>query len=110
ADLISPLMGSAVEWTSFPTQKPVALLERIIAASTNPGGIVLDAFLGSGTMCEAAEKLGRSWIGIDNGKLAIPLARKRMIYLHGRKRPDEDRSPERVYDVRPFTIENMGVY
>jgi site-specific DNA-methyltransferase (adenine-specific)/adenine-specific DNA-methyltransferase len=59
------------ERTGYPTQKPEALLDRIIRTSSNEGDIVLDAFAGSGTTCAVAEKLGRRWIGIDCGKLAI---------------------------------------
>ena len=59
------------ERTGYPAQKPEALLERIIRTSSNTGDIVLDAFAGSGTTCAVAEKLGRRWIGIDCGKLAI---------------------------------------
>jgi hypothetical protein len=92
--------------------------------------MVLDCFMGSGTTCEAAERLGRSWIGIDNSKYAIHLARKRLIQLHDQKRPPEkpqydyvecphcknlerkeksQKSPG-LFQVRPFTVENMGVY
>jgi site-specific DNA-methyltransferase (adenine-specific) len=60
------------------TQKPVALLERIIAASSNPGDIVLDPFCGCGTTVHAAEKLGRQWIGIDVTHLAISLIEYRL--------------------------------
>jgi len=62
----------------YPTQKPLALLERIIAASSNEGDVVLDPFCGCGTAVHAAEKLGRQWIGIDITHLAIGLIEKRM--------------------------------
>ena len=62
---IPPIAANAVERTEWKTQKPVALLERIIMASSNPGEIVLDPFCGCATACIAAEKLGRDWIGID---------------------------------------------
>ncbi len=61
-----------------PTQKPLALLERIIAASSNEGDVVLDPFCGCGTAVHAAQKLGRQWIGIDVTHLAIGLIEKRM--------------------------------
>ena len=61
-----------------PTQKPVALLERILSASSNPGDVVLDPFCGCGTTVHAAEKLGRKWIGIDVTHLAIGLIEKRL--------------------------------
>ena len=64
--------------TGYPTQKPLALLERIIAASSNPGDVVLDPFCGCATACVAAEKLGRRWIGIDVSELAILLCDERI--------------------------------
>ena len=68
----------------YPTQKPVVLLERIIAASTNPGDLVLDPFCGCGTTIDAAEKLGRQWIGIDITQLAIALIKSRLRGTYGR--------------------------
>jgi site-specific DNA-methyltransferase (adenine-specific) len=64
-DDLPPVNSQAKESLGYPTQKPVALLERIISASSNPGDIVLDAFCGCGTALVTAEKLGRQWIGID---------------------------------------------
>jgi site-specific DNA-methyltransferase (adenine-specific) len=66
------------ERLGYPTQKPLALLERIIAASSNEGDVVLDPFCGCGTAVHAAQKLGRQWIGIDVTHLAIGLIEKRM--------------------------------
>lgn len=66
------------ERLGYPTQKPVALLERILSASSNPGDIVLDPFCGCGTTVHAAQKLGRNWIGIDVTHLAIGLIEKRL--------------------------------
>jgi DNA modification methylase len=66
------------ERLGYPTQKPVALLERIILASTNEGDVVLDPFCGCGTTIEAAQKLGRRWIGIDITHLAITLIKHRL--------------------------------
>ena len=65
------------------TQKPVALLERIIQASSNPGDVVLDPFCGCGTTIDAAEKLGRDWIGIDVTQLAISLIKNRLQDTYG---------------------------
>ncbi len=67
------------ERLGYPTQKPVGLLERIIAASSNEGDVILDPFCGCGTAVHAAQKLGRQWIGIDVTHLAISLIEKRMI-------------------------------
>ena len=77
-DDIPPINSQAQERLGYPTQKPVALLERIIAASSNKGDVVLDPFCGCGTAVHAAQKLGRRWIGIDVTHLAISLIEKRM--------------------------------
>jgi site-specific DNA-methyltransferase (adenine-specific) len=75
---IHPINSQAQERLGYPTQKPLALLERIIAASSNEGDVVLDPFCGCGTAVHAAQKLGRQWIGIDVTHLAIGLIEKRM--------------------------------
>src|SRR5260370_20385999 len=82
-----PSIGSAdSQRLGYPTQKPTALLERIIGASTNPGDIVLDPFCGCGTTVHAAEKLGRSWIGIDITHIAIQIILDRLKkYFPGAK-------------------------
>ena len=69
------------ERLDYPTQKPEALLERIIQASSNEGNIVLDAFCGSGTTLAAAQKLKRKWIGIDISMEACRLAEERLRSL-----------------------------
>ena len=71
------------ERLGYPTQKPITLLERIIAASSNPGDVVLDPFCGCGTAVDAAQKLGRRWIGIDITHLAIGLIEKRLREGYG---------------------------
>jgi len=75
---ISSINPQADERLGYPTQKPLALLERIINASSNPGDLVLDPFCGCGTAVHAAQKLGRNWIGIDITHLAISLIEKRL--------------------------------
>lgn len=70
-DDIGPISAHAAERLGYPTQKPIALLERIIEASSNPGDWVLDPFCGCGTTVAAAQKLGRHWIGIDITHLAL---------------------------------------
>lgn len=77
-DDIPPLSANAQERLGYPTQKPRALLERIIAASSNPGDVVLDPFCGCGTAVDAAQKLGRRWIGIDVTHVAIGMIEDRM--------------------------------
>ena len=79
--------------TGFQTQKPEALLKRIIKASSNEGNIVADFFCGSGTTCAVAEKLGRRWIMADLSKFAIYTTRKRLLDIK---------------DCKPFEILNLG--
>lgn len=75
---IDKLNNSSAERLGYPTQKPLRLLERIVAASSNAGDIVLDPFCGCGTAVHAAQKLGREWIGIDITTLAVNLIVRRM--------------------------------
>ncbi len=75
---IDRLNQTARERLGYPTQKPVALLERIISASSNEGDLVLDPFCGCGTTVHAAQKMNRQWIGIDITHLAIGLIEKRL--------------------------------
>jgi len=75
---IEPIGAQAGERLGYPTQKPLALLERVINSSSNPGDLVLDPFCGCGTAVHAAQKLGRDWIGIDITHLAISLIEKRL--------------------------------
>jgi site-specific DNA-methyltransferase (adenine-specific) len=75
---IAPINSQARERLGYPTQKPVALLERILAASSKPGDIVLDPFCGCGTALVAAQKLDRQWIGIDVTYLSIAVMRARL--------------------------------
>ena len=78
---ISYVAGGSGEATGYRTQKPEALLERIIEASSNEGDLVADFFIGSGTTAAIAEKLGRKWIGSDLGKFGIHTTRKRLIQV-----------------------------
>ncbi|MCZ0932519.1 MAG: site-specific DNA-methyltransferase, partial [Oligoflexia bacterium] len=87
----------------YPTQKPSALLERIIKASSNEGDLVADFFCGSGTTCAVAEKLDRKWIGSDLGKFAIHTTRKRMIGVQREMKQSGK-------DYRAFEILNLGKY
>lgn len=72
------IMPSSGERIGYPTQKPLALLERIIAASSNPGDVVLDPFCGCATTCVAADRLDRQWAGIDLSPIAGELVLKRL--------------------------------
>ena len=100
---ISPVQGGASENVNYPTQKPEALLERIIKASSNEGDIVADFFAGSGTTLAVAEKLNRKWIGSDLGKFAIHTTRKRIINVQRQLKADEK-------PYRAFEILNLGKY
>ena len=93
------------ELINYPTQKPEALLERIINASSNEDDIVLDAFAGSGTALAVAEKLKRRWIGIDCGKLAIYTMQKRLLNLR-----EEIGNKGKPLKAKAFTLYNAGLY
>jgi site-specific DNA-methyltransferase (adenine-specific) len=82
---INSLQASSAERVGYPTQKPEALVERIILACSREGDTVLDAYCGSGTTLVAAERNGRSWIGIDRSREAVELARRRVERVAGRK-------------------------
>ncbi len=101
----------ARERTGYPTQKPEALLARIIKASSNPGDLVLDCFAGSGTTLAVAEKLGRRWIGVDCGKLAIYTMQKRLLNI-AESKDLEDPQKKKKYgkQCKPFTLYNAGLY
>ncbi len=104
-DDINAVNSQADERIDYPTQKPEALLERIIRLSTNPCDIVLDFFAGSGTALCVAEKLGRRWIGVDMGKLAIYTIQKRLLNL----RANVGNKGDRV-KTQPFVLYNAGKY
>jgi len=100
---IHPVNSQAREDTRYATQKPEALIERIISASSNEGDLVADFFCGSGTTAAVAEKLGRKWIATDLGKFAVHTTRKRLIEVQReRKAVDET--------FRAFEVLNLGRY
>ena len=80
---ISPINSQAKERIGYPTQKPLALLERIIKASSNEGDMVLDPFCGCATACVAADRLGRKWVGIDISPRAVELVNMRFQQAMG---------------------------
>ncbi len=100
---IDMINSNAIERLNFPTQKPEALLEQIIKASSNEGDLIADFFCGSGTTCAVAEKLGRRWICADLGRFAIHTTRKRMIDVQR-----ELKRENKPY--RAFEILNLGKY
>ncbi|HGC5680966.1 TPA: site-specific DNA-methyltransferase [Legionella pneumophila] len=89
--IVNPM---AKERVNYPTQKPIALLERIITTSSNTGDLIADFFCGSGTAGLAAEKLGRRWIMVDLGRFAIHTSRKRLLDINS----------------TPFIVQNLGKY
>lgn len=89
----------------YPTQKPETLLAIILEAASKQGDLVMDCFAGSGTTLAVAEKLGRRWIGIDCGKLAIYTIQKRMLTLRTNIGNDGPK-----FAVKPFTLYNAGLY
>ena len=97
---IDRIKNTAEERLGYPTQKPVALLERIINASSNPGDVVLDPFCGCGTTVHAAEKLGRNWIGIDVTHLAIGLIEKRLRDAFPKVRFETHGTPQDIGGAR----------
>lgn len=103
-DDILPVQAQAAERLGYPTQKPIALMKRIIEASSRPGDVVLDPFCGCGTTIDAAQELGRAWVGIDITHLSIGLIKHRLADRWG---------PEVVKTYRvvgePTTVEDARV-
>jgi site-specific DNA-methyltransferase (adenine-specific)/adenine-specific DNA-methyltransferase len=102
-DDINGISASSTERTDYPTQKPEALLERIIKTSSNEGELVADFFCGSGTTAAVSEKLGRKWIATDLGKFGIHTTRKRLIGVQRELKASEK-------DFRAFEVLNLGRY
>ena len=92
-DDIAPIASGSRESVHYPTQKPEALLERIVRASSHEGDLVLDCFCGSGTTAVVAERLKRRWIVADSGRIAVHTTRKRLLRAEG---------------VRPFAVQQSG--
>jgi adenine-specific DNA-methyltransferase len=92
---LPPVNSQAQERLGYATQKPEALLDRILRASSDEGDLVLDCFCGSGTTAAVAEKLNRRWIACDLGRFAIHTTRKRLLGIPG---------------VKPFVVQNLGKY
>ena len=92
---INKIHNQSNEQLHYPTQKPEALLERIIQASSDEGDLVADFFVGSGTTAAVAEKLGRRWLVSDLGRFSVHTTRKRLLGIP---------------DCKPFEIRNLGAY
>ena len=107
---VSPIGAQASERLPYPTQKPLQLLERIIATSSNPGDLVLDPFCGCGTALVAAQKLERRWIGIDVTYLAIAVMRARLKDSFGLQGVPVIGQPTEVDGAREFAKTAEGRY
>ena len=108
---VDAINSQARERLGYPTQKPEALLERIIAASSNPGDIVLDPFCGCGTTIAVAERLRRRWLGIDISQTAINIMRRR-LWNQSRFMPLVVDMPESIAGLRqlkPFEFQNWVI-
>lgn len=103
-DDIGPIQSSAEESMGYPTQKPLALLERILNLSSNPNDIVLDAFCGCGTALVAAQNLGRQWVGIDISPTACRVMAKRLRDVCGMR---ESEPGHRARDPRSFIVRDL---
>ncbi len=100
---IQSIQSAASERLEYPTQKPEALLDRIIKASSNEGDLIADFFCGSGTTAAVAEKLGRKWIATDLGKFGIHTTRKRLIQVQRELKSTGQ-------EFRAFEVLNLGRY
>ena len=105
-DDIAPINSQAAERLGYPTQKPLALLERIIQASSNPGDVVLDPFCGCGTTIAAAQKLGRRWVGIDITYLSIALQKNRLNTAFPDAKYEVIGEPTTLHDAQQLAQEN----
>ncbi|MCX6036179.1 MAG: DNA methyltransferase [Chloroflexi bacterium] len=115
-DDIPPINSQAQERLGYPTQKPQALLERIIESSSKKGDLVLDPFCGCGTTVHAAQKLGRHWIGIDITYLAINLIKRRLADAFGKKakyeelgQPTDFQSAMRLAELDKFQFQQWAL-
>ncbi|MEU2981027.1 DNA methyltransferase [Streptomyces hirsutus] len=115
---ISPLNSQATERLGYGTQKPLTLLERIIASSSAPGDIILDPFCGCGTSIDAAQKLGRRWIGMDITTLAIDLIDARLRHTYSESiqetydilgTPKDIAGAQKLFQTSPFEFERWCV-
>jgi len=108
---ISPISAQSTERCGYITQKPEALIERIIKASSNPGDLVMDVFAGSGTTAAVAEKLGRRWVVCDFGKHAVYTMQKRLLQIADSRAFDAGKKDAK-YGQPPgaFAVATVGAY
>ena len=100
---VDPVNAKAAERLGYPTQKPLALIERIIEASSNEGETVLDPFCGCGTTIDSAQRLGRRWVGIDITQRAIEI-------IEGRLREEYGPAIKATYEIRPEPASEEDAY
>jgi adenine-specific DNA-methyltransferase len=108
-DDIPPVNPQAKERLNYPTQKPEALLQRIIKSSTTEGDLIADFFCGSGTTAAVAEQLKRRWLLADVSKSAIHVTRNRLIDLNDKLKTGEKKGMLSI-EVSPFVVQNLGNY
>lgn len=115
---VKPLNNVAAERLGYPTQKPLALLDRFIRASSNPGDVVLDPFCGCGTTIDAAARAGRQWVGIDISFIAVDLIRNRLEDVFGPSIahayhvtgiPSDVGAAQALFEQSPFEFERWAV-
>lgn len=115
---IPPINSRAAERLGYPTQKPLALLERIIRLNTEPGDVVLDPFCGCGTTVDAAQRMNRKWIGIDITYISIDLIKKRLEHTYGEEVltsfqtngiPSDLAAARALFSQSPFDFERWAV-
>jgi len=114
---LKTITGWAKEKLGYPTQKPLSLLERIIKTSSNKGDVVLDAFCGCGTTIDAAEKLGRSWIGIDISIIATGIIERRLRATFGKVLskyrvkgiPTDEQTAKKLWERDPFAFQDWFI-
>lgn len=115
---IGKIHNTSGELVGYPTQKPEALLERIVMASSNPGDLIMDVFAGSGTVAATAEKLGRRWIVCDFGKHAAYTMQKRLCLISGsqklglsnEQKARKGKKPAYGEPPKPFAIVSVGAF
>ncbi len=110
---VAPLSAHDAERLGYPTQKPLSLLERIIALSSNAGDVVMDCFCGCGTTVTAAQKLGRQWVGIDVTAVAIGIIKSRLensfpelkgkVYVDGF--PTDLEGARQLFEIDPYRFQ-----
>ena len=105
---IKPIINVSKERIGYPTQKPEALLERVIQTSSNEGDTVFDGFIGGGTTSAVAQRLGRRWIVCDQSRVAVAVTAERL--KQGMSQASIDSSSDQDVEVPDFTVEHWGVY